>query len=227
MPQSIVAGRRTSLQAARLSQAAEHHCRSQNIAVGRTFVAGCGTSLHVAEHHAGRTFVAGCGTSLQVAEHRAGRTFVAGCISSSSLPVGRNESTGREAWQGQHATKPHASLPWQLSTANPERVALALCRAWPRLAWPNQGISSCRRRAVRDGIMTTVILYLRSPSTLRCRGYTISEVCSAQGIETADKRHQWGPPLLQSALYEDNKGSKRAALRHASVRARARHRNIP
>ena len=44
-------------------------------------------------------------------------------------------STVREAWQGQHATKPHASLPWQLSTANPERVALALCRAWPRLAW--------------------------------------------------------------------------------------------
>ena len=115
----------------------------------------------------------------------------------------------------------------KLSTANPERVALALCRAWPRLAWPNQGISSCRRRPVRDGIMTTVILYLRSPSTLRCRGYTISEVCSAQGIETADKRHQWGPPLLQSVLYEDNKGSKRAALRHAIVRARARHRNIP
>ena len=75
--------------------------------------------------------------------------------------------------------------------------------------------------------LLTVILYLRSPSTLRCRGYTISEVCSAQGIGTADKRHQWGPPLLQSALYEDNKGSKRAALRHASVRARARHRNIP
>ena len=38
----------------------------------------------------------------------------------------------------------------KLSTANPERVALALCRAWPRLAWPNQGISSCRRRPVRD-----------------------------------------------------------------------------
>ena len=128
MSQNMAAGRTAA-------HAAEYRCRSQNIAVGSTFVAG---------------FIAGCGTSLQVAEHRAGRTFVAGCISSSSLPVGRNESTGREAWQGQHATKPHASLPWQLSTANPERVALALCRAWPRLAWPNQGIFSCRRRPVRD-----------------------------------------------------------------------------
>ena len=38
-------------------------------------------------------------------------------LAASSTPlaplVGRNESTGREAWQGQHATKPHACLPWQ------------------------------------------------------------------------------------------------------------------
>ena len=177
------------MQAAHLSQAADHRCRSQSIVQA---------------------------ARLSQAAYRQAR-----CLSDAmNRPA---EKPGRDS------TRPSRTpvCLGKLSTANPERVALALCRAWPRLAWPNQGISSCRRRPVRDGIMTTVILYLRSPSTLRCRGYTISEVCSAQGIETADKRHQWGPPLLQSALYEDNKGSKRAALRHASVRARARHRNIP
>ena len=29
-----------------------------------------------------------------------------------------------------------------LSTANPERVALSLCRAWPRLAWPRRRLGA-------------------------------------------------------------------------------------
>ena len=114
MPQSIVAGRRTLLQVARLSQAAEHRCRSQNIA-------------------------AGC-------------RVVAGCISSSSLLVGRNESTGREAWRGQHATKPHASLPWQTqhSQSRARSVGFVPCLASPCLAQSRHLFMSPPSRAGRD-----------------------------------------------------------------------------
>ena len=53
-----------------------------------------------------------------------------------SLLVGRNESTGRETWQGQHATKPHASMPWQTqhSQSRARSVGFVPCLASPCLA---------------------------------------------------------------------------------------------
>ena len=42
-------------------------------------------------------------------------------------------STGREAWQGQHATKPHASLPWQTQHSQSRARSVGFV---PRLASP-------------------------------------------------------------------------------------------